>query len=322
MAIHSRALNKDQILANYNAGVGERYFLLFDVTDLTGVPQSYVEMTGQVLDSYAYQFSAPTFISLNPNATVGSLPIKGMRIGVNGVELPTGQSYATVNTTVTATGQSLSGVGAVVAADKGVDSDMFFLTFEQIGTHSHAHTEPTVPVSAPTLPAVAPSRKGVKNFAQINAALASITGVTGNAAVNTLYNTLQESLPPTNDLGAFLASHQTAISALADQYCNAAVTGSAATVFPGLNLNNGNTATYFGTVATPNAANIKLVADPLVARAIGTNVNPTVEAAVRAELNSLIPTLAATNPTTAGRTASITQAACTAVLGSAAVSLQ
>jgi hypothetical protein len=245
-----------------------------------------------------------------------------MRIGVNGVELPTGQSYATVNTTVTATGQSLSGVGAVVAADKGVDSDMFFLTFEQIGTHSHAHTEPTVPVSAPTLPAVAPSRKGVKNFAQINAALASITGVTGNAAVNTLYNTLQESLPPTNDLGAFLASHQTAISALADQYCNAAVTGSAATVFPGLNLNNGNTATYFGTVATPNAANIKLVADPLVARAIGTNVNPTVEAAVRAELNSLIPTLAATNPTTAGRTASITQAACTAVLGSAAVSLQ
>jgi hypothetical protein len=325
VAIHSRALTAAQVATNYNAGVGERYFLLFDVTDLTGVPQSYIEMTGQVLDSYAYQFSAPTFISLNPNATVGNLPIKGIRIGVNGVELPTGQSYATVNTTVTATGQSLSGVGAVVAADKGVDSDMFFLTFEQISTHSHAHTEPTVPVSAPTFPAVAPSRKGVKNFAQINAALASITGVTGNAAVNTLYNTLEQSLPPTNDLGAFLASHQTAISALADQYCNAVVTGSAATVFPNLNLNNGNAAAYFGTVAAPNQTNINLVADPLVARAIGTNVNPTVEAAVRAELNYLLPTLAAATtpaPTTAGRTASITQAACTAVLGSAAVSLQ
>jgi hypothetical protein len=93
-------------------------------------------------------------------------------------------------------------------------------------------------------------------------------------------------------------------------------------MFPGLNLNNGNAATYFGTTAAPNQANINLVADPLVARALGTNVNPTVEAAVRAELTSLLPTLAATNGTTAGRTASITQAACTAVLGSAAVSLQ
>jgi cytochrome c553 len=323
VAIHSRALTAAQVMTNYTAGVGEKYFLLFDVTDLTGVPQSYVEMTGAVLDSYAYQFSAPAFISLNPNAAVGSIAIKGIRIGVNGVELPTGQSYATVNTTVTATGQSLSGVGAVVAADKGVDTDMFFLTFEQIGTHTHAHTDPTVPVSAPALPAVAPSRKGVKNFAQINAALSSITGVSVNTpAVNTLYNTLQQSLPPTNDLGAFLASHQTAISALADQYCNSAVTGSAATVFPGLNLNNGNTANYFGTVAAPNQININLVADPLVARAIGTNVNPTVEAAVRNELKTLIPTLAATNSTAAGRTASITQAACTAVLGSAAVSLQ
>jgi Concanavalin A-like lectin/glucanases superfamily len=319
VAIHSRALTKDQIVMNYNAGVGERYFLLFDVTDLTGVPQSYVEFTGAQLDSYAYQFSAPTFVSLNPNAVVGSVPLKGIRIGVNGVELPTGQSYSTVNTTITASGQSLSGVGAVVAADKGVDSDMFFLTFEQIGSHAHAHTEPTVPVAATKFPDVLPPRKGVKTFAQINAALSAITGVlpANTPAVNTLYNTLQQSLPPTNDLGAFLASHQTAISALADQYCNVAVNTNTAAMFPGLNLNNGNAATYFG-----NQANINLVADPLVARALGTNVNPTVEAAVRAELNSLLPTLAATNSTMAGRTASITQAACTAVLGSAAVSFQ
>src|SRR5262249_19137066 len=129
VAIHSRALNKDQVMQNYNAGVGEKYFMLFDVTDLTGVPQSYIEVTGAVLDSYAYQFAAPTFISLNPNATVANIPVKGVRIGVNGVELPTGQSYSTVNTTLggsaytAANGQLLSGVGAVVAADKGVDSD-------------------------------------------------------------------------------------------------------------------------------------------------------------------------------------------------------
>src|SRR6185312_384456 len=135
VAIHSRALTADQVAMNYNAGVGEKYFLLFDVTDLSGVPQSYIKVTGSVLASYAYQFSAPTFISLNPNAAPANIPLKGMRIGVNGVELPTGQSYATVKTTIggsadtAAAGQKLSTVGAIVAQDKGVDTDMFFLSF-------------------------------------------------------------------------------------------------------------------------------------------------------------------------------------------------
>jgi hypothetical protein len=321
LAIHSRALTPAQVLTNYNAGVGERYYLLFDVSDLTGVPQSFVEFTASQLDTYAYQFSAPTFITLNSSATIPNLPIKGMRIGVNNVELPTGQSYATLNTTVTASGQSLSSVGAVVAADKGVNTDMFFLSFEQIGTHTHVHTEPATPVSPPNLPTtLMTSRKGVKNFAQINAALSAITGVpVSNNTVNTLYNTLQQSLPPTNDLGAFLASHQTAISALADQYCNVAV--STNTLFTGLNL-AGNPATLFGTVAAPNQLNINLIADPLVARALGTNVNPIAEAAIRTELNAFIPARAAINSTAAGRTAAIAQAACTAVLGSAVVSLQ
>ena len=329
VAIHSRALTPDQVMTNFNAGVGEKYFMLFDVSTLSGVPQAYIEVTGSVLDSYAYQFSAPTFISLNPNAAPASLPIKGIRVGVNGVELPTGQSYSTVNTTVggaaytAAAGQLLSPVGAVIASDQGVDNDMFFLSFEQLGTHTNVHTDPPVIVTPPTFPAVAPSRKGVKNFGQINSALSVITGVpVSNATVNTLYNTLQQSLPPTNDLGSFLASHQTAVSALADQYCNIAVNTNTAAMFPGLNLSNGNAQTYFGTTGTPNMTNINLVADPLVAHAIGTNVNPTLELAVRTELTSLITTLAATNPAAAGRTASIAQAACTATLGSAVVSLQ
>src|SRR5262249_25687201 len=171
-AIHNRALSKDQVMQNYDAGVGEKYFVLFDVTSLTGVPQSYIEITGSVLDSYGYQFSRPTFISLNPNAKPSNLPIKVIRVGVNGVELPTGQSYSTVNTIIgtpaytAANGQLLSSVGAVIAADRGVDSDMFFLTFERLGAHTHAHTEPAVPVSSPTFPAVPPSSRGVKSFPQ------------------------------------------------------------------------------------------------------------------------------------------------------------
>ncbi len=322
VAIHSRALKAAQVMQNFNAGVGEKYFLLFDITDLSGVPQSYIEVTGSVLDSYAYQFSAPAFISLNPNAVPSNLHIKGIRVGVNGIELPNGQSYATVDATVgapaysAASGQLLSRVGAVVAADKGVETDMFFLTFEQIGSHMHAHTEPTGAIPATTFPAVPPSKVGVKNFAQINSALAVITGVpVGNTVVNKLYNTLQQSLPPTNDITAFLPSHQTAIGQLADQYCNVAVTSpTAGTIFNGVTLPP-------SAAGFAQQANQDLVINALLPRAIGTNVNTNAETTVRTELRSMMGTLA--NQTVSGRTAAtIAQAACTATLGSAVVSLQ
>ncbi len=45
VAIHNRALTLAQIQQNYAAGVGQKYFLLFDVSALTGVPQSYIMMT-------------------------------------------------------------------------------------------------------------------------------------------------------------------------------------------------------------------------------------------------------------------------------------
>src|SRR5262249_41354758 len=81
-AIHNRALTADQVMQNYNAGVGEKYFMLFDVTSLSGVPQSYIQVTASVLDSYAYLFTNPTFISLNPNAAPSNVVIKGIRYGV------------------------------------------------------------------------------------------------------------------------------------------------------------------------------------------------------------------------------------------------
>ena len=79
----------------------------------------------------------------------------------------------------------------------------------------------------------------MKFYGQINAAMSQITGVpVTNVTVNTLYNSLQQSLPTTNDLSAFTASAQTAISSLADAYCGTAInTPSIQTVtFPGLVL--------------------------------------------------------------------------------------
>ncbi len=154
VAIHDRALTLAQIQQNYAAGVGQSYYLLFDVSTLTGVPQSYIMMTVGLNDSYSYLFDNPTFISLDPTQTPNNIPIQGIRIGINGAEAPVGQSYIPLNTTVTSanynntTGQLLSNVGAVLAVQNGPASDQFFLTFQQIGANSRAYTQSVLAVPA------------------------------------------------------------------------------------------------------------------------------------------------------------------------------
>jgi cytochrome c553 len=332
VAIHSRALTAAQVMQNYNAGVGEKYFMLFDVTALSGVPQSYIQVTASVLDSYAYQFTAPTFISLNPNAAPASIPLAGIRYGVNGALQSSGQSWAMINTTVggsaytAANGQVLSAVGGIVASDKGPDTDLMFLSFDQLGSNSHPFVNPAAPAPVATYAGVSPPLSGVKFYGQINAAMSQITGVpVNNVTVNTLYNTLQQSLPTTNDLSAFVASAQTAISSLADAYCSTAVnTPSIQTAtFPGLNLTQ-TAATFFGTTTpaagSPATGNRAVVINPLVNAATGgATINPTQAQLVTDELNRLITTLVVTNGATTAQTA---QGACSAVLGSAVVSLQ
>jgi hypothetical protein len=64
VAIHSRALTPAQVLQNYNAGVGQRYYMLFSVAGVGGLPaSSYIMMTVSQYDSYGYLFYQPTFIS-------------------------------------------------------------------------------------------------------------------------------------------------------------------------------------------------------------------------------------------------------------------
>ena len=48
VAIHNRALTPTQIQQNFDAGVGEKYFMLFNVSHLVpNVPQAYVDARGQ-----------------------------------------------------------------------------------------------------------------------------------------------------------------------------------------------------------------------------------------------------------------------------------
>src|SRR2546427_9569114 len=86
-----------QVQQNFAAGGGERYYLLFNVSSLTGVLQSFIMMEGSQYDSYSYLFRKPRFISLDPNAAPANIPISGIRIGVNGTIARVGQSYARAN---------------------------------------------------------------------------------------------------------------------------------------------------------------------------------------------------------------------------------
>jgi cytochrome c553 len=319
-AVFNKSLTQEQIQQNFAAGVGERYFLLFNVSALTGMNQAYVMFEVSRYDSYSYLFTKPTFISLDPAAMPGSIAIKGMRIGVNGAEAAVGQAYAPLDTTVTdanytaGVGQKLSAVGTVIALQKGPDSDLFFLSFDQIGSSMHVRTDPVAP--QPATPADKPesSQLGVRVFSEINASMAEITGVSLNDPnVKATYALVEQQLPSIPTIESFVASHQVGVAQLAIQYCDALVeSGQAASFFPGLNL------------AAPPAtafADTSVLINPLLARGVGTNITTQpADTDVRAELNSLVTRLSSCGAgCAADRTKTITKAACATVLGSGAV---
>ncbi len=323
VAVHSRALSLQQIQQNFAAGVGERYFLLFNVTQLTNVPQSYIMFEVSQYDSYSYLFTKPVFISLDPNAKPGSIPIDGIRIGVNGQEARTGQAYANVHTTVTdanysaSNGQLLSEVGTIIGLQKGAVSDQFFLTFDRIGTNTFARTPVTGVTQQPAdLPPQADI--GIRTFEQLNQSMSKITGVpTTNTAVRATYLQVQQQLPPVPSIEAFLASHQTGIAQLAIKYCSEMVNNAStrAAFFPQLNV-NGPSSQFSG-----SGKDILLV--PLLQKAFQQQGNGTdlitapTNTEVRTELSALIDRLA----NNGASSANIAKGACAAALGSGALSI-
>jgi len=276
-------------------------------------------------DAYSYLFDKPTFISLDPAAQPGSIPIQGMRIGINGAEAGVGQAYATLNTSVTnanyssATGQLLSTVGTIIALEKGPSSDLFFLSFDQIGAQTHVRTAPVVPTPAPPADQPEAPQMGVRNFAELNASMATITGVpVSDPNVLATYTLVKQQLPSVPDIQSFLASQQIGVAQLAIQYCDSLVeSGQAGTFFPGLN--------FTAAPATAFADPTPLI-NPLLSNGMGVNLatQPT-NAGVSTELSTLVGDLVNCNisdpscTTTPTRTKTIAKAACAAVLGSGAV---
>ena len=344
-AVHNRALTQTQIFQNFEAGVGQRFFLLFGVEHLTNVPESYVVVEGAQYDSYSYLFREPFFISLDGTQQPNGIDIEGMRVGVNGIEAPVGQVFGRIDETISstvydpATGQTLANIGGIIPLQKGPNLDEFFLTFDRISTQTFNRPPPVTP--PPTTPAdLDPeSEIGVRTFDEINATYAGITGVSptqgglAGPGVQATYNTIRQSMPTVESAEAFLASHQVAIAQLAIEYCNALVNdvGLRTSLFPGFPFTSDVNVAFPGAGATEN-----LLFDPLLNRVIGSAIAPidsqpditTVKAELDALVHGLPSSVITPRPGLADgggdqtRTQTIAKSVCAAVLGSGVTLVQ
>ena len=338
LAIHQRAMSAAQVLQNFNAGVGQRYYLLFNISNVAGVnvPQAYIMFTVSQYDNYSYLFYQPTFISLNPTAKPTSIPLKGMRIGINGTIPLVGQAYIPLNTTITgagytAQGEVLSTVGTVIALESGPASDQFFLQFDLLGTQTDAIVEASpCPASGPCVQALVlqpqASDVGVRTFAQVNSTFAQLTGVpTNNAAVVSTYQSVQQQLPPINTIEAYSSANQVGVAQLAVQYCNQLMSSSNTALQTKLFGNvNFNSPTLFNT-----AGGISSVTTPLANLVVGASTLPSgsgplasqpAASTVSTELNNLVGLLCTSTPcSSAARVQAVTIGACAAALGNADV---
>ncbi len=326
VVIHNRVLTDAQIAQNFDAGVGERYYLLFGISHLVNVPQAYIMFEVSQFDSYGYLFNKPAFISLDANARPGSIPLRGVRIGSNGVELHSGQAYRTLDTTITdasytvGTGAPLSPIGTVVPLEKGPANDLFFLCFDLIGTLQQVCSQDAVAVPPPAVNGPAQPDIGVKNFEDLNASMAAVTGISETtASVRTTYDQVKQALPTAEAIEGFSSSQQAAITQLAVAYCNALATDTSqrASTFPGFVFTD-PPGTAFNTQAKRD-----LIINPLYNRAVGQNLgSQPALGTVATELNSLIDRLTTQCTANCPNTPTVVTAVCAATVGSAVTTVQ
>ena len=253
VAIHNRAMTPEQVQQNFEAGVGQKFFLMFSVSGLMDDPncfrvpeggtnpvdQCFVYFVASQFDDYSYLFSQPTFVSLNPDFTPSGTVIKSMRIGLNGKEPVGGQAYINLDTTINGTDfdsttgqQVLSAIGTVIAVEKGSGSDEFFLTFEDFDGKQYSRT-PAICGSANSPPNcnIAPvfgapvPEVGLRTFEEVLHSMSAMTGVDPYQFPGVLgtYTDIKQQLPSAENASGFLSAHEMAVAQLAISYCDALV---------------------------------------------------------------------------------------------------
>jgi len=356
LAIHKRAMSAVDIQTNFEVGVGARYLLLFNVSEQIDEPacfhndpsdspdkgnigDCFIVFEVQQIDDYGYQFAAPFFTVLGGGSLTSPVPLKGIRIGVNGTEAVAGQVFANLNTQLSVTAgerQQLSPLGTVVEAKSGPEDDVFFLTFDQIGSKTYTRVAAVVPPPAAPADIADQPSLGLRDFAEINASLAQMTGISAvNPLVSSTYEKVKQQLPTLTNLDGFLAAQQMGITQLTVAYCNALVGSSGAGVnparaalFPGFDF------AAAANVAFDSDIKRAQIIDPLLNRLLADEVadgsNPHSKlsqqaepAELRLELNQLIDNMTSCGSgCAADRTLTTVKATCAATLGSAVMLLQ
>lgn len=320
VAIHNRTLTPEQINQNLEVGVGEKFFLLFYISDVPGVDvnQAYILFEVSQFDSHSYLFTDPIFISLDATATTANIPLVGMRIGVNGSEADVGQAYGNLDMTLTdPLGQPLSNIGTIIPLANGSGSDEFFLSFEQLGTDFGPVIQALPPTAPPVVLAGTQPDVGLRTFDEINASMSAVTTVPVTD-VQATYDLVRQSLPAIAQADTFSSAMEIGIAQLAIGYCDTLVEDDTKrpVYFSGFDFNQ-----------SPSVAFVdrSLIITPLINNMAGGGLLPGSQPdflAIESEVSDLIDILIAAGSNTPQRTRDITKAACASVLASGVVLVQ
>jgi hypothetical protein len=183
-----------------------------------------------------------------------------------------GQGFTTMDALVTSPRQLLSRQCSVVGGLVDPNTDVFQLSFEQLGIFQEPIDDPTPPTpSAEDFGDPVPIL-GVRSFGRVNASMAAVSGVDPQTPeVDATYDELVTQLPATNDLRSFVSANQVGIAKLGIEYCDAIVEddtvgGMRSTFFDG--------AATFGWTSLPatafaDPADVDLITDPILDKIVG-----------------------------------------------------
>ena len=317
LAIYDRVIPQTQIQQNFDAGVGKRLLLRFDVSQWAGAG-AYLEFLVMEIDNYSYLFCNPALVSTSLNNAVG-----GIRIMVNGQASVTGQAFTNVNRVVSQGREPLSSLCSIIPKILGPGQDVFTIDFEDLAGYQDPEPPPPILPLPPRQFGAATPGLGLRDFARVNAAMAAVTGVDAlTPSVNSTYLSLTQQLPPTYDLRTFASAPQVAITKLSLEYCDALVES------PSLR------AAFFGPAFDFNAAPLAAFASQASRDAVSQAITDHVVGANLTDqpsmletqpiLDQLITDLTATcsaTPCNATRTRTVVKAMCTAAVASAAASV-
>lgn len=325
LAIYNNVLSQEQIQQNYDIGVGEKFFLLFSISEQVNLENTFIVFEVSQFDNYSYLFNSPSLVNLDGNPLPESLSIAGIKLGLNGKENPQGQAFSNVDIPIDSSQNisapfPISTLGTIIAIDKGSQNDEFFLSFEQLGEFENITIPGEIIITPPVPAETATSDIGIKNFAEINASMSALTGVAAQTSkVSNVYQLVQRQLPSIDNIETFISAQQMGITQLAIGYCDSAIEDNTlvSNWFPNVDLTKSPDDVF-------SLVNRDQFITPLIDKLMPLDVATQPEKnAVVTEISALITRLSTCDGACeSDRSKTIAKASCTAILASAVTLVQ